>query len=345
MSYVRFLTHRLAFSVVVLIGLSILIFIIARIIPGDPVRLALGTQIAGSEEQVQRLRERMHLDDPIYLQYYYYVSDLLQGDFGISLYTGRDVLTDIRDFFPATFELILYAGLFMVLLGIPLGIFAARFKDTWIDNTIRLAAFLGVVTPSFVWAILLQLFFSYWVHLLPVAGRFSFDQPLPTRITGLLTVDSLIALDWGSFKIAFQHLILPAVSLSLAGMAQTMRMTRANILDVAGKAYIEASRVYGLPEALISFKYMLKPSMIPTMTILGLDFVAMLGNAFLVEQVFNWPGLARYGVQVVLHKDLNAIVGVVMVIGFFFVAVNFLIDILVGYLDPRIRLRETGRTG
>jgi len=336
MGYSSYLIRRVLLSVLVLLGLSVLIFTIARVIPGDPARIALGP--LASRGQIDALRQEMYLDRPIHVQYAYYLSGLLRGDFGESLYTHRPVTDDLRDLFPATLELVLYSGLIMVLLGVPLGVLAAYYRDTWVDNAVRLFSLGGVVTPAFVWAILLMLLFAHALAVLPVAGQFSASMTPPPQVTGLVTIDSLLDFNLGAYVDFLRHLILPAVSLALAGIAQAARLTRASMVDVAGRPYIEAARAFGLAEYRIALKYMLKPSMIPTMTILGLDFAALLGNAFLVEAVFNWPGIARYGVEVILRKDLNAIVAVVMIIGLFFVVINFLIDIAVGYLDPRIRL-------
>jgi peptide/nickel transport system permease protein len=196
-----------------------------------------------------------------------------------------------------------------------------------------------VVTPSFVWAIFLILLLAYWVAILPVAGRLGDAFVPPPRVTGMVTVDALLARQWAVFADAIQHMVLPA--LALAGLGQAARLTRANLLDAYGKPYIEMARAYGIAESTIAFKYALRPAMIPTLTILGLDFAAMLGGAFLVEAVFNWPGMARYAVQAIIRKDLNAIVGTTLVVAAFFLPVNILVDLLVGYINPRIRLRES----
>ncbi|TMJ05347.1 MAG: ABC transporter permease [Bacillati bacterium ANGP1] len=338
MRYSTFLIQRVLLSVLVLLGLSILIFMIARVIPGDPARIALGP--LASRSQIEALRAQMHLDEPLYVQYAYYLAGLLRGDFGESLYTHRAVAIDLRDLFPATLELVFYSGLLMVVIGVPLGIVAAVWRDRWVDHTVRLVSLAGVVTPAFVWAIVLMLVFAYALGVLPVAGRLSPGLVPPSAATGTVTLDALLAGNLRAYLDFLRHLILPSVSLSLAGVAQAARLTRASMVDVAGRPYIEAARAFGISESRIALKYMLKPSMIPTVTILGLDFAALLGNAFLVESVFAWPGIARYGVEVILRKDLNAIVAVVMIMGLFFVVINFCIDMLVGYLDPRIRLRQ-----
>ena len=336
MGFGRYLRHRLLASLLVLVGLSLLIFLIARIIPGDPARISLGP--LASDEQVQRLRDQLHLDDPLYVQYAEFLRGLAHGELGLSTYTNRPVVVDIAQFFPVTFELVLAAAFLMTVIGLPLGIVAARFRDGLIDNGVRLVALLGVVAPSFVWAILLMLLFAFWLEVLPVLGRLSEGMAPPPHVTGMYTVDALIAGDYRTFTDAFAHLVLPAVALSLAGLGQAARLTRANLAQVYDREYMEMARAYGYREFEMALKYALRPGMIPTLTILGLDFASKLGNAFLVEAVFAWPGIARYGVQAILHKDLNGITGTVLVIGAFFVVINLVIDIMIGYLDPRIRL-------
>lgn len=337
----RFIYKRLLLSILVLIGLSILIFFIARVVPGDPVRLALGAR--APEEVVQEMREDMHLNDPIYIQYIYWFKNVLKGDFGKSLYTRQDVFTDLKNFLPATLELAIVAGIIMAVMGILLGSISAQYKNTWIDNGVRIFSYLGVVTPAFVFAVLFVLLFGYVLNILPTAGRISEGIVKPPVITGMMMIDSLITGRFSAFFDALKHIILPAVSLAMAGMAQQSRITRSAMSDNFQKDYIVAHQTYGIPKKKILFKYLLKPSLIPTVSILGLDFAALLGNAFLVELVFNWPGLSRYGINAILRKDLNVVTAVVMVLGVTFVTVNIIVDIIIAYLDPRIRMGREGK--
>lgn len=340
-SFLVYLGRRLLASIGVLFGVSILIFVIARVIPGDPARIALGPM--ASQEQVESLRKELYLDRPLPLQYLEFVKRLLQGNLGMSLYTKRDVTADLTEFFPATLELVLVGGVLMVLVGLPLGILAAYYRNRWPDNLARILSLLGVVTPSFVWAIFLILVFAYWVAVLPVAGRLGDAFLPPPRVSGMVTLDALLAGQWATFWDALQHMILPATALAMASLGQAARLTRANMLDTYSKPYIEMARAFGIRESTIAFKYALRPAMIPTLTILGLDLAAMLGGAFLVEAVFNWPGMARYAVQAIIRKDLNAIVGTTLVIAAFFLLVNIVVDLVVGYVNPRIRFRQGER--
>lgn len=337
LALLRWVAVRIAGMILVLAGTSVLIFGIARIIPGDPARIALGPE--ASAEQVEMLRDRLHLNEPFVSQYVEFLRDLFGGDLGMSLYTKRPVTSDIATALPATLELVFAAGLLMALIGIPMGILSAYWRDRIGDHVIRLVALLGVVTPSFVWAIFLMLGFAYFTDLLPAAGRLSQGVPPPATVTGMYTLDALLAGQWGVFGDALSHMVLPTVALALSGIGQIARLTRASVAETYRTPYIDMAVAYGYAPRRIATKYALRPALIPTLTVFGLDFANMLGAAFLVEQVFAWPGLARYGVQAILHKDLNAIVGVVLVISAFFLIVNTLVDIAVAWINPRIRLQ------
>jgi len=332
----KFLGKRLALSLFVLFGLSILIFTISRVLPGDPVRMALGSR--APQWAVDNLREQMHLNDPLYAQYYYWLAGAVRGDLGQSLFTRRAVSEDVREFLPATMELALFAGVSMAVFGILLGAVSGRYSNTWIDNSVRIFSYIGIVTPSFVFAILFLLLFGYLLNVLPTMGRLSPWIARPPVITGMVSLDALLSGNFAAFGDAIRHLILPAVSLALGGMAQEARITRSTISDNLRKDYIASAKGFGVPDRLIMFKYLLKPSLIPTVSILGLDFASLIGNAFLVELIFNWPGFSRYGIHAMLNKDLNAVSAVVMVLGVLFIIVNILVDLIVAWLDPRIRL-------
>ena len=336
MSMLKFLGKRLALSLFVLFGLSILIFTISRVLPGDPVRMALGSR--APQWAVDNLREQMHLNDPLYAQYYYWLAGAVRGDLGQSLFTRRAVIEDVREFLPATMELALFAGVIMAVFGILLGAVSGRYSNTWIDNGVRIFSYIGIVTPSFVFAILFLLLFGYVLNVLPTMGRLSPWITRPPVITGMVTLDALLSGNFTAFGDAIKHLILPAVSLALGGMAQEARITRSTISDNLRKDYISSAKGFGVPERLVMLKYLLKPSLIPTVSILGLDFASLIGNAFLVELIFNWPGFSRYGIHAMLNKDLNAVSAVVMVLGVIFIIVNILVDLIVAWLDPRIRL-------
>ena len=304
--------------------------------PGNPARMALGAR--APEWAVERLTEEMHLNEPLYVQYYYWAKGALHGDFGMSLVTRRGVANDIKEFFPASLELALYAGIFMGIIGITFGTVSGWYSNTWIDNLVRVISYIGIVTPSFVLAIFFMLIFGYVLEIFPTMGRIAPDLiPLP-RITGMITLDALITGNFAIFLDALKHLFLPTISLAMGPLSQEARITRSSVTDNVKKDYIAAERSCGIPERTIMFKYLLKPSLIPTISIYGLDFACLLGNAFLIELIFNWPGLSRYGMNAMLRKDLNAMTAVILVFGLVFVIVNIIVDIIVEYLDPRIRL-------
>lgn len=320
----------------VLFGLSVLIFIISRVAPGDPARMALGPR--APEETVQALREEMNLDKPYVVQYFLWLRDAIRLDLGDSLQTRRPVIEDIKAYLPATLEMVLIAAVFMVAGGLLLGILAAKYTGTWLDGIIRVFSYLGVVAPAFVWAIILMLVFCYVVPIFPSTGRIALGASSPNQITGMYTVDYLLAGNFSGYKDALMHIFLPAISLTFGGIAQSARITRGTMVENGSKDYILAERAYGIPENTMLFKYWLKPSLIPTVSVTSLDIASMFGGAFLVEQLFNYPGLARYGMQAVLNKDLNAIAGVAMVLGCVFIIVNIIIDFVVSMLDPKVRL-------
>jgi ABC-type dipeptide/oligopeptide/nickel transport system permease component len=320
------------------LGLSILIFIIARMLPGDPARLALGP--FAKESQVEELKHEMGMDKPLYVQYFVFIRGVFHGDLGLSFQTRRSVTLDIIHYLPATLELVLMAIVWILVLGVPFGVLAGRFKDSWFDNISRVIAFIGVAVPPFVAGLMGQLIFSYWLGILPTTGRLSMIISPPPSRTGLLLIDSLIAGNFLALGDAAVHIILPSFAVAMTGIGQITRLTRSSVSDVLGKDYIESARALGIPDRYVTFKYMLKPSFIPPLTILGLTFASELGNAFLVEQVFCWPGLAKYGINAILRKDFNSVMGVVLIIGFAFVIVNFIVDILAGLIDPRIKIKE-----
>lgn len=330
----RLLAGRLGISLLVLAGVSVLIFSIARVIPGDPARIALGPN--ATKDQVANLREELRLDEPILQQYIFFVRDLARGDLGTSLYTNRPVTKDIAQFLPATLELIFVAGIMMIFVGLPLGIMAAKNRGGPIDGFVRIVALLGVSAPSFVWAVILMLLLAFFLPLFPIAGRMDTAFSVP-HVTGFLLVDSLLDGQFDAFVNALWHIILPAFALALSGIGQAARLTRANMAETYGRPYIEMAQSYGFPEWRIARRYAFRPSLIPSLTIIGLDFAAMLGNAFLVEAIFAWPGLSRYGVAVILRKDLNAIVGTVLIISAAFLIANLVVDLLIALLNPRIR--------
>jgi peptide/nickel transport system permease protein len=338
MEFLSYLARRSISMIATLIGISVLIFLLIRVMPGDPARLALGAQ--ATREMVVDLRQRMHLNESLYKQYYYWAKGLLHGDLGRSFYSYRNVRLDLKEFFPATIELILFAILILVTVGLLFGVLAASYKDTWIDGSIRFVAYAGVSIPYFLWAIFLLLIFGYFLDIMPTGGRLSAGVQLPPSLTGMVTIDALVSGNLRTLLDALKHLILPAISLSTGGIATAARVTRTSMSDNVKKDYIQVAKSFNIPKNVIMYKYLLKPSLIPTVALLGMQLGVLVANAFLVELIFNWPGFSRYGIGTMLNKDLNGITAVVLIVGGIYVVMNFVVDLVVAYLDPRIRLRE-----
>jgi peptide/nickel transport system permease protein len=339
LEYLLFFARRTGQAVLVLLGLSVLMFVLARVVPGDPGRLALGPNATTS--QVAALDHDYGLDRPIWVQYGRYLGGAVHGDFGTAILTRHNVFDDLRSTFPATLELVLASTLLVVLLGVPLGVLAALNRDGPIDALARLLALFGVATPDFLVGICLQILFGYTLGILPVSGQISPNLEFHQTITGMVVLDSLLVGNWQVFGSAISHLILPACALAVAGLSQVVRLVRASMIEVLRREYVQAMRLRGVPGHRIAFKFALKPALIPALTVVGLTFASLFGEAFLIEQVFSWPGMAAYGIRAMLEKDLNAIVGVVLIVGLMFSISNLAMDLLRGYLDPRIRLKGT----
>ncbi|MEM0017974.1 MAG: ABC transporter permease [Candidatus Korarchaeum sp.] len=334
-----YILKRAIYSIFTLLGLSIIVFTLARVLPGDPARMAAGSR--APDWVVEQLRHQLNLDKPLYYQYFYWLSDLLRGDLGYSIVSRRSVTNDAIEYLPATLELVIAAAIFNVVGALILGSLAGKYANRLVDNIIRVFSYIAISIPSFVWAIILQLVLGWWLHIFPTQGRITEGITVP-RATGFYLIDSLLCGNLSAFLDTIWHLVLPAFALSIGGMAQDARIIRAGMVDNVEKDYILLMRSKGVPERLISFKYLLKPSIIPAVTVMGMDIAALLGNAFLVEIIYNWPGFSRYGIVAMLNKDLNAIVAIVLVIGLVFAVANIIVDVIVSYLDPRIRLLEKG---
>lgn len=337
MDAVIYIMKRLFWSTLVLFGLSILIFGIARIIPGDPAVMALGSD--ATEEALELYRQENCLNEPYHRQYLFWLSGALKGSLGNSTQTNRNVTQDIKEFLPITLELIIFAGFLQAVFGLLLGVASARKAGGFIDNSVRLLSYIGISTPAFIWAILFMLIFSLKLQVLPTLGIISEITKLPPNITGLMLLDSLLTGNIKTFWDVFKHMLMPGTALAFSGIAQAARVTRTSMVENMNKDYVSAELASGIPYKRVMRVYLLRPSVLPTITTLSLNFASMLGNAFVVEQIFNIPGISKYGMNAILNKDLNAIVGVVMVTGITFLVVNIVVDIAAAYLDPRIRLQ------
>lgn len=331
----RFLIRRLLLTIPVLIGLTALVFAIARLLPGDPVALAAGPNATPAD--IAAYAREFGLDRPMLAQYWDYLTGLLRGNFGVSIYTRRPVAEDLAAYLPATLELVLAAMFLAVAIGIPAGLAAAVYRDRWPDYLSRVLALGAISMPRFFLGLLLQIGLAMWLGWLPLAGRFPLTLDPPRTITGFFTIDSLLALDFGAFAVACQHLALPAIAMSLSPLATIMRMMRASTLEVMQQDYVTTERALGLPQRLIVLKYVSRNAISSTLTVIGLYFGWLLGGTVLVETVFDWPGIGLYATKAVVTQDFMPVIGVTLVIGILFVAANLLVDMCYGLINPRVR--------
>ena len=332
---VRYLVNRILWIPVVLLLLSLITFVISRMVPGDPVKLAAGPQ--ARPEQIQRLTEEFGLDRPLPEQYLRYMGGLLQGDWGYSISNRREVLPDLLIYFSATLELTLVATLLGLAIGIPLAIVAARWRDRWPDHLSRFISIGAVSVPVFWIAIILQLIFGQTLHWLPVSGRFDPRQTYPTTITGLLLLDTLLVGNWQGFITALRYILLPAFCQSLLVIALVTRQLRGDLLDMLRKDFVMVARANGIKERIIWTRYLLKNALIATVSMLGFLIGFALGGSVLIEFVFDWPGVGQYATKAALLLDFQVIMGATLFIGVVVVLVNLITDILYRFVDPRIR--------
>lgn len=330
-----FILRRLVLLVPVLFGLTVLMFIVARVLPGDPVALAAGPNATAAE--IARLRAEFGLDQPLLVQYLTYATGLLQGDFGYSIFTRRPVFDDLLTYLPATLELVVASMLLAVALGIPAGLAAAVWANRWPDYASRVAALAAISMPRFFLGLLLQLFFAMWLMWLPLGGRFPIILDPPAFVTGFLTLDALIAGDREAFVTALRHLCLPAIAMCLSPLATIMRMMRASTIEVLQQDYVTTARAVGLSPRLIVFKYVTKNALSATLTVIGLYFGWLLGGTVLVETVFDWPGIGLYATRSIVSQDFMPVIGVALAIGLLFMVVNLVVDILYGVINPKVR--------
>ena len=334
MRVLQYIFKRLVFLIPILLGLTTMTFAISRLVPADPARDIAG--VHASADAVERVRQKWGFDKPIYEQYVIYMKGLLQGDLGRSSHSRHEVTEDLKLFIPATAELALAALFIMIVAGIPLGVIAAVFKDRALDHISRLTALAGVSFPSFWLALVFQLVFFRKLNWLPAGGRISSTVAPPDTITGLYLVDSVLTGNFEAFSSSLTHLIMPAVVLSLAGLAAIMRMTRTSMLEVMNKDYIKAARAKGVPEWKVIFKHALRNALIPVTTIIGMWTGTLLGGAFIIEYIFSWPGIGFYGASAILSADFAATMGVALFVAIVYIVANLIVDILYMYIDPRL---------
>lgn len=322
--------------VVAALGVTLISFIVAHSVPTDPIVSNLGQIASQRPEIVKAFREKWGLDRPLHEQYFTFVRNLARGEFGTSINTRRAITKDLALFLPATVELATAAVVFALLLGLPLGVFAAVRRDGPIDHLARMVSLIGVSIPIFWLATVSLVLFYATLHWTVGPGRLGPQIERPEYVTGLLTVDSLLDGDFESFQDAVSHLILPGMVLASSIMGLITRISRSSMLEVLSQDYTRTARAKGLRESVVVARHALRNALIPTVTVLGLAYGGLLSGAVMTETIFAWPGLGRYAFQSVRTNDFPAIMGVTFVIGIVYVVVNLFVDLLYGWLDPRI---------
>ncbi len=337
MAFLGYFLRRLSLVIPTLVGVTIITFTLTYVLPGNPAVVKAGPLV--SPEMVKELEKEMGLDQPAWVQYGRYISGVLHGDLGQSASTGRPVLQDFKQRLPATLELTLASLLIALVLGIPLGVQSAVHRDTAIDHIGRIVGVAGVAMPTF-WTGLLSLYvFFYMLGVAPPPlGRLGAGIEPPQAITGLYVVDSLLTGNWKALGSSLHQLMLPAVTLGLSVMAPIARMVRSTMLEILESDYIKAAWAAGIPPRRVIYGDALANAMIPVITILGIVFGFLMAGNAVVESVFAWPGIGNYAIASLMTKDSGPIQSFVLFVALLYVIVNFVIDILYGLIDPRIRL-------
>ena len=331
----RFVVRRLILLVPILIGLSILVFLWIRALPGGPAQALLGER--ATEQAIEQIEHEYGLDKPIYVQYWRYLKTVIKGDFGQSVTTRRDVTEELRQKFPATIELAIAAMLFSTFFGIPLGFFAAKRYGGGFDHFSLVASLIGVSIPVFFLGIILKYVFAVQLGWLPTVGRIDVLIELE-HPTNFYVIDAILAGDPAALWDVLKHLILPAIALGSIPLAIIARITRAAVLDVQNDDYVRTARAKGMPPAVVDRRHVLRNAMLPIVTIIGLQVGFLLAGAVLTETVFAWPGIGTWLVDAIESRNYPVLQGGILFVALIFVVVNLIVDVSYAFLNPRIRL-------
>jgi peptide/nickel transport system permease protein len=337
MKLLRYILKRLIHLIPVLFGVSIIIFSVSHVLPGDPAYLFV-RPVEQSHGEVERMRKHLGLDRPLHEQYLTWLRNVLRGDLGDSWFSGQTVAEGLKRRFPATLELTTLAMLISISISIPLGVLAAAYKDSWIDYLSRPVAVLGVSVPSFWLGLILIYFLFFKFHIFPAPiGRIGSRVSPPTHITGLYLVDSMLTRNWVAFKSSLAHLALPAMTLAFVTQSSINRITRSAMLEILQSDFIWAARANGVPERQIYFRDALRNALLAPLTTIGMIYRNLLGGMVVIEQIFSWPGIGRYAIKSIEVNDYNPVQGFVVLTALLTVIVFLLIDLLYFAIDPRIR--------
>jgi peptide/nickel transport system permease protein len=329
--------ERVLITIPIMFGVAIVVFFFMRLTPGDPVDIMMGQGGAVSTGEMEQLRSEFHLDEPLHVQLWLFLSGAVQGDLGYSYTQKRPVSELIAERLPATIELAVGALLVSLLIAFPVGILSAVRQNSLVDQFSMAGAFVGASMPAFWLGIILILLFSVRLHWLPVQGRITFGTDLE-QVTGLYVVDSLLAGNWPALVSSLKHLALPSISLGAAVAAIVARVLRSSMVETMRQDYVTLARAKGQTESRVVLKHALRNALIPTVTVVGLQVGTLLGGNMIVETVFSWPGLGRLVVKAIFERDFPLVQGAVMVYAFTFVLANLVVDVLYTYLNPKIEL-------
>ena len=334
----RFVLRRLVALVFLSLGITFVAFVLTELVPSNAVATNLGEQAAGDPAAVAAFRHHYGLDKPFPVRYAIYLDHLVHGDLGQSTLTHGPVTHDLGQFIPATGELALYSILFAAVVGIAFGVLAALRRNRPTDHALRVASLAGISMPTF-WIALVALYVGFFrLGWFPGAERLDPGTSPPPSVTGLYTIDALLAGNWGLFVQALHHLVLPALVLAAFNVSLLTRFTRSAVLEVIGNDYVRAARAKGLPERTVVLRYIIRGALPSVVTVLGLVFANVLTGAVLVEKIFSWPGIGQYAFQAAVNVDVPAIAGVSLFVAVVYITVNFVVDVLYGLIDPRIRV-------
>ncbi len=338
MSLLYFLARRLATAIFVLFGVSLIVFILAHSLTSDPVAIWLGKAASLHPELVKLYVQRYHLNEPLYVQYFYYIAGMLQGNWGFSPHLGQTISAVIARTLPYTIQLMFFSFVFTIILGIGLGALAAKFVNRLPDTIIRIFYMAGTAAPAFFLALALIVIFALVIPVLPTGGTISPTVQLAIPLTGIPIPDALLEGNLPSFNSQLQHILLPSLANSLGIFGVVTRLLRSSMLDTMGSNYIRTARAKGVTENAVIFKHALKNSLIPVITILGLLVNVFIVSSIFVEYIFAYPGVGNFAVESVLNSDYPGILSTTLLFAIMIVVGNFIADLLYGVVDPRMRL-------
>jgi peptide/nickel transport system permease protein len=335
----RYILTRLVAAFLMALAATLVIFVIAHTVPADPVLAMLGDKAASNPELVARYRANWGLDLPLWQQYWIFLKGLFHGDLGESIISRRGVVQDILQYGPATVELATMSAIFTAIVGVPFGVVAAVKRDTWVDNAARVTSLIGVSAPTFWLAFIVLAIFYGGLEIAPAPGRLGPGGVPPPHVTGLYTVDALMAHDYDAFLEALAHLMLPSIVLAASTIGLITRTTRASMLECLNQDYVRVARAKGLAERRVIMGHALPNALIPVVTLGGLAYGELLAGTVLTETIFSWPGLGRYTFESAIALDFPAIMGVTLLVAVIYLLMNLLVDLSYLFLDPRVVTR------